>query len=218
MQSIVDFSDVNVELGLTSTAQLSASNTGFRNVANDTSGAINMTQVRRGINFPGRTNGVKSSYYTSVTGPTRTFPASANANLDVEAIASVSQAAAANATIAIYSNGSIHHITQTVMDSVTTQTIVTNQTWLTAGAAGDYTANMAITSGAFNGVSSSATGTDLVLSTDRAWTVNSRDATGSGNTRTAVADLIIKQSGTEIFRRPVNVVCYSQGNGAPAPK
>lgn len=216
MQSIVDFSDVNVELGLTSTAQLSASNTGFRNVANDNSGEINMTQVRRGINFRGGfiddfAGRNASNYYTTVVGGTGNFPASANLNLEIDAAALTSKASAGNVTIRFYSNGQAQYLLSSNYDS-TTKTQDIRNTWLTAGAAGDYTVNMSLDSGTFNGTGSNTTGTDLAMSSDRGWTVFSRTGSGVSNTMTARGNIIIKTAGTEIFRRPYNIVNFTQGN------
>jgi hypothetical protein len=226
MQGTVTFSQVNTELGVPSGTTMSASNTGFRNVANDNSGEINLRQVRRGLNFPGGTFNDGSTrgfgYYrpttvTSIPLDDFIYNYTASPNLTFTMLTSneIRQSACSNCTIIVASNGQIQYIGTRLVDGGNVRQTYTT-TWLTSGAAGDYTAQLQVTGGTYT-ASSDLRNSDLNLGTTRQWTLLVGSSGFVGLNRSNGA-LVIKQAGTEIFRRPLTLHAEALGAGAPAPK
>lgn len=75
-------------------------------------------------------------------------------------------------------------------------------TWLQSGSAGDYTVRFNLSSGSFY-TGSSATGTDLSLSSTREWIVLASATLGVPDTQQVIGDLVIKDSGgNTLISRP----------------
>lgn len=183
--------DINAELGVTGTTSMNLNATAVRNLACRSSGAISFSDCRWGINFPARDINANNTFVSN------TITYSSTSTLDIAA-ASVQQGfGSAGSSIFLYSNGSLEYITQT--QGLGTMFPVF-RTWLTAGSAGDYTVRFDITSGSLGG-SSSASGTDLALSTDRIFGVGT-DTNGAGSA-SVQGNLIIKRSGVTLLTRPV---------------
>lgn len=186
--SQVSFSDINTEVGYSSTAQTSLNDTRVRNLAVKSSGAISMANCRWGINFFGGffDSGSYSKTYNL------------NSTLDGASISITGPYAEAG--IKICSNGTFQCIAAT--SEVGTQ-FPKSATWLTSGINSDYKCRFDITSGSLSATSSTS-GTDHALTSDRYFAV--ADNNGTGATISVEGTLIIKDSGgTELFRRDVSL-------------
>ena len=153
----------------------------------------NVTQFANlswGICFPGRfVDGYSDLSYNN-------YANSANADIyDADYVLSPGVAAACS-ELSIFANG-VYRMTGGANSY--------HRTWLTSGVNSDYTANFAISSGSVT-AGSSATNTDLALSSDRAWYCY---VAGAGLLE-ARGNLIIKSSGTELFRRPLVLSAYAE--------
>lgn len=193
--SLVDASDVNAEIGVSTTQLLTASNNWVRNVAAIPNGTtqINFGKLRWGINFPGRrvTQTSNSVYYSTAN--------TANLTSFSQLIAPTGTSNA-NVVIDINSDGILKYISSTLYSSGLTAHIF-NRTWLTSGTNADYTANMVLSTGSFD-ATSAATSTDLALSSNRRWRKSITRPSGGTSTATCSGVLIVKNDGVEIFRRP----------------
>jgi len=209
--SEIKASQVNYELNssfypVSNTAQLTTANNWVKNVASVSSSTnFQYGRLRWGINFPGV---VQNDVGVNVSTP---YAISAKIDLSAQILTDISSDPNATAFtyFYLYSNGVFTTETTTTYSGGQTQ--VFNRIWLTSGVNSDYTANLHITSvtgsGLFTqGGASSDANTDLALSTDRVWVVRST-VSGVGSDADAVeGNLIIKSSGTEIFRRPFSFV------------
>lgn len=192
-------SEINTELGVSSTAQIRMGNNWVRNVATKTSGTITYGNTRFGINFPGGslaadTLGGNPGSYTKTYGGG--LFGIANTYLYLNAIDIGLGSSAANTILTLYSNG-------VMKIEVYTQGYgyyPYHRTWLTSGVNSDYTAQMKV----YDSVSigGSSVNSDLALSTDRSWYSG---AISGGGTATNYANcgLIIKSSGATLIERPV---------------
>lgn len=82
-------------------------------------------------------------------------------------------------------------------------------TWLQSGSASDYTARFDLSSGTL--YSSSATGTDLSLSSTREWIVLASATLGVPDTQAAAGTLVIKDSGGSVLiSRPITLTATAQ--------
>lgn len=187
--SIIKFSDVNTELGQTTTQIIRTSNNHVRNVAAaGLSGEYGFSDLRWGINFPGRYVEADNAFNLN-----RIQYRSTSA-ITISAINAAPGGRSANATISIESGGTIKY------QAVSVGTNTFSRTWLTSGVNSDYTANLHLTSGSIT--TGSTTNTDLALSTTRTWTVRSVAlGAGSEDSDSATGVLIIKSGGVELFRR-----------------
>ena len=186
MSSSTSAQDINTELGVSSTASVNLNATAVRNLACRSSGAISFKDCRWGINFPARTN-FALDYATSN-------------KVDLFESVITNGACDSETKIVIGSNGTLTYSSATNLSGDTT---FMSRTWLTAGAAGDYTARFDITSGTLSS-GSAADGTDLALSTSRTFRVTAVQAGGGSSVlNICEGNLIIKQSGTTLITRPV---------------
>ena len=87
-----------------------------------------------------------------------------------------------------------------------------HKTWLTSGAAGDYTVQFQRTSGNTLTGSSSASNTNLAMSTDRFFALFT-GAVGPGNgivDKDTFGNIIIKDSGGTLITRPIQLSTYAE--------
>lgn len=190
--------DINTELGQSVTTSVNLNETQVRNLACKSSGQISYGDCRWGINFPG--GGQTSLIYTKnyTTDNVLYISASDLTFSPTEASASI--------TLQINSSGTMLFSASTSFGSNSTSV-----TWLTSGAAGDYTAQLNVTSG--DTPTGSAIDTDLALSTTRSWSFSV--STGFFPTlviKECFGNLIIKDSGGTLITRPIyfQVVAESQ--------
>lgn len=168
------------------------------------SNTIRFSNLRWGINFPGRFHALsisRSNYANSnniaisvITGVTGVNPLQSNF-------------ITANGVIDIRSDGILSYISRANASIGTPITNSFNRTWLTSGSNSDYTANVVVTSGFFDASpASDNTNQDLSLSVNRRWrksVTRRQPPEGQGTTIQSVGGvIIIKNDGVEIFRRP----------------
>jgi hypothetical protein len=185
--------NINTEIGYSSTASVNLNETRVRNLAAKSSGAISYGDCRWGINFPavGHVNNVGSETFISDYANTSTLSV---LHTDV-----ASGSSTATVSLELLSGGTF----RTVAGSFTR-----DSTWLTSGAAGDYTARLDLDSGS-NTPTGSATGTDLALSSNRTWSFTV--STGPGTSiASATGNLIIKDGGGTLITRPFSL--YAEAN------
>jgi len=203
--SQVSAANVNAELNVSSTLTMSLSNNWVKNVAAipTSTTTLNYGRLRWGINFPGiQPDPAAGGFgYSDANTPYR-LANSANILYSVIAVQSTGSVTA-NARIQINSNGILKYI----IGSATSgnpgggTADIRTRTWLTSGTNSDYTANLVITTGSFD-AGSSASNTDLLLSTTRNWTVTVVRASPGASSQLCSGVMIIKNDGVEIFRRP----------------
>lgn len=197
--SVIKFSDVNTELAQSASQIITTSNNHVRNVAAaGLSGEYGFSDLRWGINFPGR------RVVASTTSGFNEIRYRTNSLIVVDAEYILAGAArAANATIRINNSGTIQY--QAVGGVTNTFT----RTWLTSGVNSDYTANLHLSTGAIT--SGNTTSVDHPLSGNLSWTVRSVALTsGSIDEDSASGALIIKSGGVEIFRRSFLLDTYAE--------
>ena len=202
--SQVSAQNINTELGVGTTTTLSLGNNWVRNVTTQATGSVDYGKARWGINFPAVISGPFNS--SKNYGSSNTLFASVNQNGDQNLGDSTIQN---EIEFILYSNGTFYLSAGYNADGGTgSQSNTFTGTWLTSGAAGDYTARIDLTSGSFD---VGTTGTDLVLSTTRAWTV-SITAVQSGGLVSQVANgtLTIKDSGGTLIARPIYFECEGE--------
>lgn len=198
-------SDINTHIG---SSRNSLSDGQVRNLANQ-GGQISYSQCRRGIQFPAYKG------FQLIGGPNVTADYSSNDIILESYKFYFEDWPGPEAQSAIYyrlqSNG-VGLIR--FFDNQTGDNDVT-WTWLQSGSAGDYTARFDLSSGTL--YSSSATGTDLSLSSTREWIVLASASLGSPDTQSATGDLVIKDSGGNVLiSRPITLTATAQkGLGGP---
>lgn len=183
--------NINTELGQSTTTSVNLNETQVRNLACKSSGQISYGDCRWGINFPG--GAASPLLYT------KTYTTESTLTISADDLTFVPTQATSSITLELNSNGTL---TLTAF-SGSSGTGTYSNTWLTSGAAGDYTAQLSITSG--DTPSGSATGSDLALSTTRSWSFSvSSPGFGAGSeTKECTGDLIIKDSGGTLITRPI---------------
>jgi hypothetical protein len=151
----ISLSDVNVELGRSSTASINMNESAVRTLAGvgGSGTIISMNDLRGKSNLGATLNNYNAGAY--------------NVQLYRESIVG-SGATYARVGITLYSDGTARYFYE---DYYTATTNFTSFTWKTGGgSAGDYYARLILDIGSSSpNSSSSATGTDLVLSTTREW-------------------------------------------------
>jgi len=208
--SQVSTQNINTELGVSSTAQLKLSNNWVKNVASTFSTAntnVKMGQCRWGINFPG-------GGMINVRGDARDYTKEYQYS-NYLTISSYDQLASydafdfveAHVRLSLFSNG-IMRIIANNLDPVFGN-FSQDFTWLTSGSNSDYTARFDLESGALS-AGSSASNTDLALSSTREWYCITAAMQGTHNQNdldVATGNLIIKaySSGTTLITRPVQM-------------
>lgn len=177
------------------TAQLELTDPEVRNLACVSSGAISYGNCRWGINFRGGsyTSFSRESYY------------GVSNILAVDSYDSV----LADGSSTISASGSLQY-TSGGTGTVYANAGTFNHTWLTSGAAGDYTIQLQKSTG--NSPTGASLNTDLVLSTSRTWTwATPTIGPGAGlSTLTFTGNIIVKTGGTTLITRPVSIVVVAE--------
>ncbi len=203
--SQVSAADVNTELGVGSTTQLSWGNNHVRNVTTQYTGTnseVNAFKMRWGINFPGGLMNEGGGYITQYE---------YNSDLVISASQTILydgfSYAEGYSEIRFFSNGVMR-----LQASDTSGPTNYHKTWLTSGSAGDYTVQFQRTSGDALDGSSSAANTDLAMSTDRFFALFT-GAVGPGNDivdKNTFGNIIIKDSGGTLITRPIQLSAYAE--------
>lgn len=204
--SQVSSQNVNSELGVSTTTQLSWGNNWVRNVATQYSGTnstVNASKMRWGINFLGG-----DFYSTSgIAAFTKQYGNTANLSVGSE-ILTDGTPAAARANLQLNSDGTI--VLKTVAGGIT-NTYTT--TWLTSGVAGDYTANLVLGTQVGTGtLLGDSTNTAYVLSTSRSWEMFRNQPTVGAGSGTLYANLVITNTsgGATLIERPVVIFVFAE--------
>jgi hypothetical protein len=168
------------------------------------SSLLSWSQLRYGLNFPARKVYTNSLPFVPITS-INTQPYDTDSKISLTDDHGVVGAASDTATVSI----SINSAGQLSYFTLNGPTFT--RTWLTAGAgtAAEYTANLIIHSGTLS-AGSSATSSELVLSTNRLWILTV--TTTSVATAVVYATLIIKRNSVEIMRRNVYMYVGAQVN------
>lgn len=199
-------SDINTELGKTSTSLLNMNDANTRNLAVKSSGAIKYGDCRWGINFPAREISVFSvdTVYDTDDRLLGEDNATGIFGVDTELYARVG--------MNFYSNGVFRLFCERDANGYNVGFQHFHRTWLTSGNNTDYTVQLQVSTGSWT--SGDATGTDLAMSTTRQYQLQAYVAgpAGSDLGKAVTGNVIIKSSGTELFRRP-----YSFGVSAEIP-
>lgn len=208
--STISLSQVNTELAQTSTQIISTSNTLVRSVASVETGSYGLSNLRWGINFPGRQVSVSNA--TAING----IRYNSGPGITISSRSTGTGARFANSILSITAAGTIRYAADNLI--VVGGSSFT-RTWLTSGASSDYTANLSIIFGSLTG--GNTTGTDLSLSQTRTWFVRASVA-ASGTPlfvdRSASGRLIIKSEGIVLIDRPISFSAYAERfSGGPAP-
>lgn len=200
----VSASNVNTELGVGSSAQLNWGNNWVRNVTTQftgTNSTVNGSKMRWGINFPGGEdfNGIFTAQYNL------------NSTLQISAeeiaIYDGSTYAQGYSEIRFFANGVMRIDTA----RAATGPAYYHKTWLTSGAAGDYTVQFQRTAGDALTGSSSASNTDLAMSTDRFFALDAQVGPGvDALSKTTFGNLIIKDSGGTLITRPIELNSFAE--------
>ena len=189
--------DINNEIGYTSTQSVNLNETRVRNLANDQSGEISFAQCRWGINFRGGEffNGLPYA---------RRYASDAKMIGYAEEIVGAPASASASSSLILRSNGQM-----TVVCTVGGVPTQFNNTWLTSGSAGDYTAQITVSSGSWT---SGTTGSDLALSTTRTWEISATRVTTGITSNQVSGNLIIKDSGGTLITRPYDFTAVAESS------
>lgn len=194
--SLTKSSDINTELGKGSTTILRLGDANTRNLACRSSGTISFGNCRWGINFPGGDMGIGG--YNSF-GATYDL----NSTLTITSSDLVAQdgstVAFCTSEINFYANGVMR------LNSFTQQTqYLYHRTWLTSGAAGDYTVQFQHTGG--DALTGGTSNTDLAMSTTRTFVLDAQVGPSVGTDfKNTFGNLIIKDSGGTLITRPIEL-------------
>ena len=203
----VSASNVNIELGVSSSTELKWGNNWVRNVTTQYTGTnseVNGSKMRWGINTPGR---FVSHIYPSVGSDEPQYNItdllSVNGS-DIQTTYDSYSTAQAAAIVRFFSNGVMK---VTAFNSVQGDYDF-HRTWLTSGVNSDYTVQFQVTNGALTGGSDSAN-TDLSLSSNRTFQVATAVLLGPYGDQSVFNDasgnLIIKSGGTTLISRPTSL-------------
>lgn len=191
--STVTAQNINSEIGYTSTQSVNLNETRARNLACRSSGQISYGDCRWGINFRGGGASLLS------------FDKQYNVNNELNAFTfdGILPPGPASAFVQLRfrANG---QTTITVEEGGLQSNY--NNTWLTSGAAGDYTVQVTVSSGSWD---VGTTGSDLAMSSDRTWNM-SVSTNGSFVSKEAVGNIIIKDSGGTLITRPYYFIASAE--------
>lgn len=200
--SQVSAQNINTELGVGSTTLIQLNNNWVRNVATKSSGQISYGNCRWGINFPGRDHTTTQSVPQYSASPlqeviTQSSPSAGGGAFN----------ARARSGLNVYSNGVMRIYAEEEENNGIVASNYFHRTWLTSGANSEYTIQMNVDFGAFT--SGNTTNTDIAMSSTTGWEVMAF-STGANQTKIANGNIIIKSSGTEIFRRPFSYIAEAE--------
>ena len=186
--SLTKSSDINTELGKGSTTILRMGDANTRNLACKSSGTISF----------GNSNGGFVKNYD--TDSTLRILAEETVSYDGFTLAQ------GYSEIRFFANGVMRLDTSTAASGP----IFYHKTWLTSGAAGDYTVQFQRTAGdALSGGDSA--NTDLAMSTDRFFALNAQVGPGvDALSKTTQGNLIIKDSGGTLITRPIELSAFAE--------
>ena len=200
----VSASNVNTELGVGSSAQLNWGNNWVRNVTTQFTGTnseVNGSKMRWGINFPGGDDSNGGFVKNYDTDSTLRILAEETVSYDGFTLAQ------GYSEIRFFANGVMRLDTSTAASGP----IFYHKTWLTSGAAGDYTLQFQRTAGDALTGSSSASNTDLAMSTDRFFGLNAQVGPGvDALSKTTFGNLIIKDGGGTLITRPIELNAFAE--------
>ena len=198
--SLTKSSDINTELGKGSTTILRMGDANTRNLACKSSGTVSFGNCRWGINFPG------GEYFNG--GFVKNYDTDSTLRITAEEIVSFDGVTYAQgySEIRFFANGVMRLDTSTAASGP----IFYHKTWLTSGAAGDYTVQFQRTAGdALTGGDSA--NTDLAMSTERFFALNAQVGPGvDALSKTTFGNLIIKDSGGTLITRPIELNAFAE--------
>lgn len=197
--SQVSASNVNTELGVGSSTQLSWGNNWVRNVTTQytgTNSTVNGSKMRWGINFPGGVMGL---------GGYNALGTSYNENSTLVIVSSDlisfdgSSVASCLSEINFFANGVLRLFSVNGVN-----TYAYHRTWLTSGSAGDYTVQFQHTGG--DTPTGGTTNTDLAMSTTRTFVLQSTVGPGVGaDYKNTFGNVIVKDGGGTLITRPIEL-------------
>jgi hypothetical protein len=202
--SQVSASNVNTELGVGSSTELRWGNNHVRNVTTQytgTNSVVNGSKMRWGINFPG------AEYFNGILLTSYDLNSTLRIIAEEIAIYDGFTYAQGYAEIRFFANGVMRFETA----RAATGSAYYHKTWLTSGAAGDYTVQFQRTAGDALTGSSSASNTDLAMSTDRVFALDAQVGPGvDALSKTTQGNLIIKDSGGTLITRPIELNAFAE--------
>jgi hypothetical protein len=200
--SLTKSSDINTELGKGSTTILRLGDANTRNLACVSSGTIKYGNCRWGINFPGG-----EMYNTLGYGPTYDATSTLLIAAQEQILYDGFSLAQGYSEIRFFSNGVMRLQSSTAGGGPTNY----HKTWLTSGAAGDYTVQFQRTAGPALTGGSSAANTDLAMSTDRFFALNVQVGPGvDAASALTFGNLIVKDGGGTLITRPIELSSFAE--------
>lgn len=197
--SLTKSSDINTELGKGSTTILRLGDANTRNLACVSSGTIKYGNCRWGINFPG------GEYFNGIF--LKNYDTNSTLVIIAEEIAIYDGFTYAQgySEIRFFANGVMRLETA----RAATGSAFYHKTWLTSGAAGDYTVQFQRTAG--DALTGDSANTDLAMSTDRFFALNAQVGPGvDALSKTTFGNLIIKDSGGTLITRPIELNAFAE--------
>lgn len=191
----IGMSDVNVELGKSSTALISLNDADVRSLAGIPSGTISMNDLRGKSNLAAVLNDYSAGTYNIQLLHTYSlFGSSVEAYVE----------------IVLDSSGTAYY---RYGDTGTPTTNFTSFTWKTGGGGvGDYYAHMATPSGDAFSTGSSATNTALALSTTRSWILRASASAFNDETLSNNSTIQIRNSGgTALASKTISMYAFAAG-------
>jgi len=206
--SQVSASNVNTELGVGSSTQLRWGNNWVRNVTTQYTGTnseVNGSKMRWGINFPG--GEMYNTLGFNPTGPTYDTTSTLLIAAQEQILYDGFSYAQGYSEIRFFSNGVMRLQSSTAGGGPTNY----HKTWLTSGAAGDYTVQFQRTAGAALTGGSSAANTDLAMSTDRFFALDVQVGPGvDAASALTFGNLIVKDGGGTLITRPIELSSFAE--------
>ena len=198
----VSASNVNTELGVGSSTLLNWGNNWVRNVTTQftgTNSTVNGSKMRWGINFPG--GEMDNLGYTVQYGLNSTLVISSSEQILYDGFSY----AQGYSEITFYANGVMRLQSSTAGGGPTNY----HKTWLTSGAAGDYTVQFQRTAG--DALTTGTSNTDLAMSTNRTFALNVQVGPGvDAASDSTFGNLIIKDSGGTLITRPIELNSFAE--------
>jgi hypothetical protein len=203
--SLTKSSDINTELGKGSTTILRLGDANTRNLACVSSGTIKYGNCRWGINFPG--GEMYNTLGFNPSGPTYDATSTLLIAAQEQILYDGVSYAQGYSEIRFFSNGVMRLQSSTAGGGPTNY----HKTWLTSGAAGDYTVQFQRTAGAALTGGSSAANTDLAMSTDRFFALNVQVGPGvDAASALTFGNLIVKDGGGTLITRPIELSSFAE--------
>jgi hypothetical protein len=203
--SLTKSSDINTELGKGSTTILRLGDANTRNLACVSSGTIKYGNCRWGINFPG--GEMYDTLGFNPSGPTYDTTSTLLIAAQEQILYDGVSYAQGYSEIRFFSNGVMRLQSSTAGGGPTNY----HKTWLTSGAAGDYTVQFQRTAGSALTGGSSAANTDLAMSTDRFFALDVQVGPGvDAASALTFGNLIVKDGGGTLITRPIELSSFAE--------